>query len=201
MITRFGLLRHANTLWNQEKRIQGQDDSSLTEEGKAQAEKWGRRLKAYPWDLIIASDLGRTAHTATLVNKNLRVQLAYDPRLREQDWGTWTGKTLAKLKEDTTEPLSRQEAAGWEFCPPGGESRNRVWERSQNALLSAAEKWPGNRILVVTHEGVIKCLIYRICGRKFLPSESPLLRTGHLHRLIHDRGRLGIEKKNAMELL
>ena len=196
----FGLIRHAQTLWNQEKRIQGQSDSPLTEEGENQAIQWGRLLNAHQWDRILVSDTGRAQKTAALINATLQIPLVEDARLREQDWGEWTGKTLKQVKNEVPELLAEEAAAGWEFCPPGGEDRNRVWARSQKALQEAAKKWPGVKILVVTHEGVTKSLIYRLAGRKFLPTEDPLLCNNHLHWLICDRKELRIKEINALAL-
>jgi probable phosphoglycerate mutase len=198
--TWFGLLRHARTAWNEEKRIQGQNDISLTPEGRFQAREWGRHLIQYRWDRIITSDARRALETAGLVNISLRVPLVHDGCLREQNWGRWTGKTVAQLKEEVPQLVAEQERAGWKFCPPGGEDRNTVWERSQRALQGARGKWPGERILVVTHEGVIKCLIYRLCGRQFLPSEPSLIRSHHFHWLVYDREGLRLEGINAQAL-
>jgi probable phosphoglycerate mutase len=63
-ITRFGLIRHAETVWNREKKIQGQTDSALTRRGISQAEKWGRVLNEISWDRIMTSDIGRAVETA-----------------------------------------------------------------------------------------------------------------------------------------
>ena len=60
---RFGLIRHAETLWNQQSRIQGHRDSPLTDRGKKDADEWGRQLKRISWDRIFGSDLGRAAET------------------------------------------------------------------------------------------------------------------------------------------
>lgn len=199
-ITRFGLIRHASTVWNQEKRIQGQQDSPLTDDGVALARQWGRLLQAHHWDLILASDLGRAARTAFLVNETLRAPIEYDPGLREQDWGRWEGKTLARIREETPELLLQQMTAGWKFRPPGGESRDRLWKRSSRSLLAAAEGRPGKRVLVVTHEGVIKSLIYRLSGRKFLPTEPPVFEERKLHWLVYADGLLRIDRINAMAL-
>ncbi|UCF56283.1 MAG: histidine phosphatase family protein, partial [Deltaproteobacteria bacterium] len=73
--TWFALLRHARTAWNEEKRIQGQNDIPLTPEGRFQAREWGRYLKQYRWDRIITSDARRALETAGLVNISLRVPL------------------------------------------------------------------------------------------------------------------------------
>ena len=74
------------------------------------------------------------------------------------------------------------------------------WQRTSRALVSAAEQWPGKKILVVTHGGVIKTLIYRLSGREFLATEPPLFQGRQLHWLVHEEGDLRIEKINALEL-
>ena len=199
-ITCFGLIRHAETRWNREKRIQGQSDSPLTAEGERQALRWGPLLKPFAWDRIIASDSGRAHETAKLINGCLKISLTTDRRLGEQDWGQWAGKTITQLKTEIPHELTVQERAGWAFCPPGGEDRRRVQERSQKALMEAAARWPGNNILVVTHEGVIKSLIYHLCGRKFLASEPALIKPYQLHRLAHDQNGLRVKALNVLAL-
>lgn len=199
-ITRFGLIRHAQTRWNREKRIQGQSDSPLTVDGESQASRWGQLLKPFAWDRIIASDTERAHKTAKLINMYLNIPLTTDSRLREQDWGQWAGKTITQLKTEVPQELKEQEKAGWAFCPPGGEDRRNVQKRSQNALLEAAAQWPGNNILVVTHEGVIKSLIYHLCGRKFLATEPAIIKKYLLHNLAHDQNGLRVEALNALAI-
>lgn len=198
--TRFGLIRHAQTVWNKEKRIQGQLDSDLSDHGKQQAETWGRILSGYHWDRCICSDLGRAQTTAAIINNRIKVPLVREAGLREQDWGQWSGLTLAQLTQEKTELLAEQTRRGWRFQPAGGEDRNSVWERSLRTLESAAVKWPGESILVVTHEGVIKCLVYRLMQRRFLPTEARLLRPAHLHWLVARPGRIDMDEINALAL-
>ena len=199
-ITRFGLIRHAQTRWNREKRIQGQSDSPLTSDGKRQAACWGQLLKPFGWDCILASDMGRAQATAEHINTILKISLTTDRRLREQDWGQWSGKTIADLKTDHGAELKAQEDAGWAFCPPGGEDRLQVWQRSHKALLEASTRWPETKILVVTHEGVLKSLIYRLCERKFMAGEPAIINKHHLHRLVHDDNGLRVEELNVMAM-
>ena len=198
--TRFGLIRHAQTDWNRGKKIQGQSDSPLTADGKKQASSWGQRLLQFPWDRILASDTGRALATAERINAFLNIPLETDPRLREQDWGDWVSKTIPQIQTEASQVLEEQINAGWNFCPPGGESRDSVLKRSQEALMEAADRYPGDNLLVVTHEGVVKGLIYHLCGRKFLPTEPPLLKSYRLHWLVFDREGLQIEKVNALKL-
>lgn len=198
--TRFGLIRHAQTQCNRQKKIQGQSDSPLTTDGKRQAARWGRLLKPLVWDRIIASDLGRARRTAEFINANLKLALTIDSRLREQNWGLWAGKSIAQLKAEIPQELKDQEKAGWAFCPPGGEDRRQVQIRSLSVLVEAAAQWPANNILVVTHEGVIKSLIYHLYGRKFLATEPALIQKYQLQRLAFDQNGLRIEELNAMAL-
>ena len=198
--TGFGLIRHAQTRWNREKRIQGQSDSPLTSDGEHQAVHWGRLLEPFGWDRILTSDTGRAQATAEHINTILKISLTTDRRLREQNWGQWVGKTIADLKADHASELNAQEDAGWAFCPPGGEDRLRVWQRSHKALLEASARWPGTNILVVTHEGVIKSLIYRLCGRKFMAGEPAIIKKHHLHHLVYADIDLRVEELNVLAM-
>jgi broad specificity phosphatase PhoE len=199
-VTLFGLLRHAMTEWNREKRIQGQTDTPLSPLGERQAGQWGHILNKYPWNRVLVSDARRAMETAAMINTVLEAPMDSDSRLREQDWGEWTGKTISQLKQEAPLLLAEQEKAGWNFCPPGGEDRLTVRDRSLKAIVGASEKWGGERILVITHEGVIKCLLYDLCGRRFLPGEPEMIRPRSLHWLIHDQHGLRIENMNAVTL-
>jgi len=198
--TRFGLMRHAQTIWNREKRIQGHSDSPLTADGEKQASSWGQILSQFSWDRILASDAGRALATAEIVNAFLKIPLTIDSRLKEQDWGQWVGKTVRQIEAEAPQVLDEQINAGWDFCPPGGESRYSVLERSQVSLQEAAEHFPGEILLVVTHEGIVKSLIYHLCGRRFLPGEPAILNSYQLHWLVCPSSGLQIEKINALEL-
>jgi broad specificity phosphatase PhoE len=200
-ITRFGLVRHAETLWNREHRIQGHRDSALTAKGKKDADSWGRQLSRFSWDLMLMSDSGRAAETAGIINKHVQAPVDCDPRLREQDWGRWTGQMMTQVEIEAARRLQTQPEAGWQFCPPGGEDRLSVWHRSHQALTEAAVRRRGDTIMVVTHEGVIKSLAYHLSGRNFLPDEPELLKPYHLHWLVYTGRDIQIEKLNALKLL
>lgn len=199
--TRFGLVRHAETLWNRERRIQGQSDSALTAKGKRDADNWGRQLSRFPWDCILMSDAGRAVETATRINDHLQAPMDSDPRLREQDWGQWTGQIITQIETEASKGLPNAHQTGWHFCPPGGEDRLSVRQRSHRALTEAAARWRGHTIMIVTHEGVIKSLIYHLAGHNFLPDEPSLIRPYHLHWLIHTGQVIQIDKLNALQLL
>ncbi|MBW1695259.1 MAG: histidine phosphatase family protein [Deltaproteobacteria bacterium] len=197
-ITSFGLLRHAETVWNRENRIQGHSDLPLAPEGKRKSRRLGHILAAIPWDRIITSDLNRAVETAKLINFTLNVSIHCDERLREQNWGRWEGKTIKEIDRLIS---TKSIESGWNFRPPGGEDRISVATRSRAALTDAATRWPGDTILVVTHHGVIRCLMYNLTKRTFLSKNSfPLLRYDYLHFLQHDGYGLKVVKTNAIGL-
>jgi probable phosphoglycerate mutase len=179
--TTFGLLRHGQTQWNALKKIQGSGDSPLTATGREETELWLQTLKRYQWQRILASDLGRVQETVAILNQGLHLPVTFDSRLREQGWGEWEGLTIPAIEENFRQELARRVALGWNFSAPGGETRQAVKERSLTALVDAAAKWPGQRILVVCHQGVVKSVLYHIANREFLPGEDPLMHHDRFH--------------------
>ncbi|HER62494.1 MAG TPA: histidine phosphatase family protein [Desulfobacteraceae bacterium] len=196
--THFGIIRHAPTVWNEEKRIQGQHDNPLSARGRTMAREWGEQLSELPWNRLLCSDLARGKQTAELVNMALHLPTAKDPRLREQNWGAWTGMTLREVNEENNDLLRKQEQRGWNFQPPGGESRREVLARSLAALADA--RAPGESILVICHQGVIKCLLYHLLGRLFLPEEPKVIAPFHLHLLAMEDDTLSLARMNCLGL-
>lgn len=156
-------------------------NSPLCEDGKLQTDKWAKILVRYNWNRIIGSDLGRVKETIAIINETLSCPVHYDPRLREQAWGEWEGLTIDYIRKTFSDELQQQIAKGWNFTAPGGESRKNVHTRVQQALLDAAALYPNEKVLIVCHQGVIKCLLYHLMGRDFMPGEDPLLQHNKLH--------------------
>ena len=198
--TCFGLLRHTITEWNQSRRIQGQSDSPLTLTGEELALRWGQLLSGNFWNRILSSDLGRAQRTTELINQTLNLPVTLDSRLRERDWGLWTGKTMAQIKTGSADLWAKQMPSAWDFCPPGGESFQSVWKRGREALATASKCWPGENILVVTHEGMMKSLIYHESTLSNFPKDGRFLMPYHLHRLTFSSDRLAIELLNFLDL-
>ncbi len=198
--TCFGLLRHTVTEWNQSRRIQGHADSPLTLIGESLALHWGRILSGNSWSRILSSDLGRARKTTELINQTLKLPVALDSRLREMDWGKWTGKTMVQIKMEFADIWAEQMLSEWNFCPPGGESFQSVWKRGLAALAAASGNWPGENILVVTHEGMIKSLIYHENTQSDFLKHGQGLMPYHLHCLTFCSGQLTVERLNLLSL-
>ncbi len=183
--TILALLRHGKTEWNEEGRIQGRHDSPLSPSGRRQVHEWGKFLTDYTIDQIIASDLGRVRETVEILQEYCgNVPITWNSGLREQSWGQWEGKTFRELKTEQPEKLAAQIRAGWNFCPPEGESRIEVLKRSLPVLTKTLQQFPGKQVLIVSHEGVVNSIIYHLARRTFLPEEKHLLQKRQLHLLI-----------------
>ncbi|MBI9077039.1 MAG: histidine phosphatase family protein [Desulfatibacillum sp.] len=196
--TRFVLIRHAQTKWNVLKLMQGREDSPLTRKGKDEARVWGKALKSQAIDRIVASPLNRAVETALLINETLGLPLSQETGFMEQSWGRWEGMTLEEIKAESPVILESMVSRGWDFKPPGGESRLQVLARCTQAMQSIHEKWPGQTILIVAHTGVIKCITYHILGRAFLPSEPACLMRNRAHIVRFGEGGLEMEALNAI---
>ena len=126
------LWRHGQTIWNAERRFQGQSDIPLDETGQAQAERAARLLAALRPDLIVSSDLSRAAQTAAPLSRLTGLAVTLDKDLRERSGGCWEGLTDTEIR--TRYPV---EHASW--TPPDGEPSAVVAERVAGALLRVAE--------------------------------------------------------------
>ncbi len=197
--TLLALLRHGKTIWNEEGRIQGHKDTPLSPEGILQVQAWAAFLSNHTIHHIIASDLGRVRETVALLQKQLdNVSVEWNPALREQAWGHWEGRSFAELKETEAEMLAAQIRAGWDFRPPGGESRREVLQRALPEIQNIVQQHPGRKILIVCHEGIVKSLIYHLAKRDFLPDEKKLLQKRDLHLLQGNGKELSIAALNIM---
>lgn len=192
----FGLLRHGETEWNTQKRIQGSCNSPLTPKGISQTKEWAHILHQWEWDQIYASDLGRVKQTVAILNESLQLPTYFDERLREQNWGEWEGLTIPSVKRDFKQELRRRVALGWEFSAPGGESRTSVLNRVFEALEQIVKEAPRKKTLIVCHQGVIKAILYHLSGREFLPEEDPLIQHNNFHLLSYDKNTFDILRLN-----
>ena len=183
--TLFGLLRHGQTIWNTQRRVQGRLDSPLTPEGIEAVREWARFLASprWQWSRIISSPAPRARTTAQLINEALHLEIHEEPDLREQDWGRWEGLGWDEIRRDYGDELQAQIDRGWSYRPPEGESRSEVGTRARAVLSNYGKKLGGEQILVITHQGVIKSLVYRIEKRQFLPEEPKLIDKNRLQTI------------------
>ncbi len=158
------LVRHGETQWNAERRIQGQSDSPLTAKGEQQAKQVAERAKALGITHVIASDLGRTQRTAEIIADLCGCEITLDARLRELDMGVLEKRPIESLTEEE-EQWRRQLVNGTsDGRIPDGESMQELSNRMHAALATCLELPEGSRPLLVSHGMALGCLVSTILG-------------------------------------
>jgi len=153
------LIRHAESTWNAAGRWQGHGDPPLSREGRDQALELAGQLAGEGIEVLIASDLTRSAQTAAILGARWGVVPRHDARLREIDIGAWTGLTREQIAERDAELLARFEAERLEARPGGGETRLEIRARVRAAAAELEAAHRGRRVALVTHLGVIRALV------------------------------------------
>jgi len=169
MNTEIILIRHGVTAWNREHRFQGCIDIPLHPDGHveaAQAARWlGERSGVAPVAALYCSDLTRARQTAEPIAQVLGLPLAVEAGLRERHYGAFEGLTPVELERDFGEAYGRWRAREPDFeLPGGGESLRAFFERVRTSLELLAARHPGERVVAVTHGGVLDCA-YRVATR------------------------------------
>ncbi len=157
------IVRHGETAWNREGRIQGHRDSPLTDRGLAQARATAARLARERVDALYSSDLGRAQQTAREVAARTALPIRTDEGLRERAFGILEGKTWAEIARDHPEDAGRITTVT-SHAMPGGESLASFRERVLGTFRRIAREARAARIAVVTHGGVLGVLYREATG-------------------------------------
>ena len=161
MATEITIIRHGETMWNVQKRIQGQRNSKLSENGITQAELVAKALVKREFDVLVSSDLGRAIETAKIINKQLLLPHEYNANLRERSFGIFEGKNFAEIEEKYPEEFLRYKERNPEFVVPGGESIQQMYKRITSEIESVARKFKDQKVLIVSHGLVLEMMMYR----------------------------------------
>ena len=162
--TRIIAIRHGETTWNVDTRIQGHLDIPLSANGRWQAKRLAQALRDEQVSAIYASDLTRAWETAQHIGQVQGVTVAKDAALRERNFGNFEGKTFAEIEMLLPEQAMRWRKRDPEFCPAGGESLIALRTRVLQAAGRLAAQHPGQQIALVSHGGVLDVL-YRAATR------------------------------------
>ena len=158
--TKLIVVRHGETLWNREKRMQGTTDTPLSDVGRAQAQALGRRLSGQDFTALYASDLARARETASIIAEHTGRKLLTDAQLRERSFGIFEGLTAAEIQERFPGEHARFVSRDPDYEVPGGESARDFAGRCLGCLSEIAGRHRGEEIVVVTH-GLVLDSLYR----------------------------------------
>lgn len=170
MITRLCIVRHGETAWNAEHRVQGQLDVALSASGRAQAEAAAKVLATERFDAIYSSDLSRARQTAAPTAAALSLDVRIDRDLRERHYGIFESLTYAEVKQKYPADYARFDAREPDYDFRTGESLKDFSARSISIIERIAAIHPGKSILVFTHGGILDKLYRHITG---LPLSAP----------------------------
>lgn len=170
MTTRLCIVRHGETAWNAEHRVQGQLDVPLNAIGQAQAQAAAKVLSGERFDAVYSSDLSRARQTAAPAAKLLSMEIAVDQALRERHYGIFERLTYAEVKTRYPEDYARFEARDPEYAFRTGESLKDFSARSISVITKIVNQNRDRSILVFTHGGVLDKLYRFVTG---LPLSAP----------------------------
>ena len=183
--TRVLAIRHGETDWNVDGRIQGQLDVALNAMGRWQVHRLALAVADEGIAAVYASDLLRAFETAQAVARGCGQAVVTDAGLRERSFGVFEGLSFAEVRQRWPEQSERWRRRDAEFGPPGGETLNRFYERSIAAATRLAARHPGQTIALVSHGGVMDCL-YRAASRVALDApRSWQLGNAGINRLLY----------------
>ena len=157
-MTRLILVRHGETAWNHDLRLQGQTDTELSDFGRAQASRLAERLVGEELAAAYSSDLRRCVETAEILLAGRAIGATLLPELREVNLGQWQGHTVAELRQLMPAELERVWANPLDEAPRGGETRRELQRRIAGAIESIAARHPDGQVLVVSHGGALRAL-------------------------------------------
>lgn len=183
--TRVLAIRHGETAWNVESRIQGQLDIGLNDNGRRQARRLAEALFDERLDAVYASDLMRASDTARALADATGLEVRCDAGLRERAFGSFEGRTFDEIAELWPGESRRWRQRDPAFAPPGGESLQDFYDRCVRTALRLAGAHPGQAIALVAHGGVLDCL-YRAATRISLQAPRTwLVGNASINRLLH----------------
>lgn len=174
-----GLLRHGETDWNVQSRLQGTSDIPLNENGILQAVRAARTIEAKDWDLVVSSPLSRARETARIISDaNALGEVIIEPLLLERAFGEAEGLNYHewKLTHDPKQGI------------PGGESLAELEVRATRLLEILASRYLGKRVLAVSHGALIRKVV-RVVSEKRLPLEGDRFANTSLTKLRFDGSR------------
>ena len=158
------MVRHGETKWNTENRIQGQANTPLTELGIKQAQQTGKALQKENISEIYSSDLGRAMQTAKVINKYLNLSITKKEELRERNYGVLQGISFDELDDKFPVIRLNMNSRDPNYVIPGGESIFQFSQRVSTCINSIIANSNASNLLLVVHGGVLERFFHTVVG-------------------------------------
>ncbi len=178
------LIRHGETEWNSQQRMQGHSNSDLSSVGQAQIQALGQWMKNIPFDLIYSSDSLRAKQTAEAITQFSGHELKIDLRLREKNLGVFEGLTSEEARERHPEVFRLFKTAGSKYVIDEGESTQQLQDRALDIVDETRIKHPEERVLLMTHGGFIRVVMKHSLGLSLETPTRFLVKNTGVFRLV-----------------
>ena len=178
------LIRHGETEWNSQLRMQGHSNSNLSAVGQAQIRALGQWMKNVPFDHIYSSDSLRARQTAEAITQFSGHTLQFDQRLREKNLGIFEGLTTEEARERHPEVFRLFKTAGSQYVIDEGESTQQLQDRALEIVDEIRIKHLEERVLLVTHGGFIRVVMKHSLGLSLETPTRFLIRNTGVFRLV-----------------
>ena len=182
--TRIIAVRHGETAWNVDTRIQGHLDIALNDTGRWQARQVARALADEPLAAVYTSDLQRAHATAQAIAQASGAPLVAEPGLRERSFGELEGRTFAEIEADLPEQARRWRQRDPHFAPTGGETLVQLRERIAATTHRLAAQHTEQLIVLVAHGGVLDMLYRLATGLDLQAPRTWLVTNASINRLL-----------------
>lgn len=192
--TQFIIVRHGETTWNRLGQIQGHLDSPLSSDGIAQANTLADRLHVELFDVLISSDLGRAHNTAKLIATRTGHTVSVDARLRERHYGIFQGMTRDEAKSVYPDVYARYHDESVTYAIPGGESTEECFHRNLDCFQEIVTRYPGKRVVVVTHGGVLDGLYRHVMRLPHVGSRAFTIVNASLNWFTYEDGEWRLDR-------
>ncbi|MBN2328931.1 MAG: histidine phosphatase family protein [Candidatus Omnitrophica bacterium] len=170
-------VRHGQTQFNLENRLQGWNDSPLSSRGEAQVQKVAQSLAPLGIQRAWVSPLGRARQTASIIQDALCIEIEPVDELREVSFGAFEGNTLDELRKKFPGQWEKRQADKWNYRPPEGEANKDAVPRAQN-VVSRIENWPpSDPLLIVAHFAINRIVLSLLAG--LTPDETVEMNVAH----------------------
>ena len=178
------LIRHGETEWNSQLRMQGHSNSALSAVGRGQIQALGEWMKNVSFDHIYSSDSLRARQTAEAITQYSGHTLQFDQRIREKNLGVFEGLTSIEAREQFPEIYRLFKTGGANYVIDEGESTQQVLDRALEFIEEIRLRHPEQRVVMVTHGGVVRVLMKHTLGLSLDAPTSFLIKNTGIFRLV-----------------
>ncbi|HEY3268233.1 MAG TPA: histidine phosphatase family protein [Armatimonadota bacterium] len=195
-MTRILIVRHGETDWNADARVQGHTDVPMNDAGRRQVATAAAALAGERVAAVYASDLCRAAETGAILAAPHGLTVLHDADLRERNWGSWQGRAMPEIAEQEPELYARLRAGEW-VTPDGAEAYEPFQARVAGAMQRIASAHCNQTVVVATHGGPVKAFTVWALGAPISAQSAMRTSNAAITTFLIRNGRWVLESYNV----